>query len=195
MTMRGGGEDGGADSNEKDSHQGADVPDSDGQLPPLTSIWDCPYIVKCGGIGDGGGLFSGWKCGFCPFKADGSEAEPFCTQNATKGLWHVAKIKGFDIRPCRGFVPTAKARQYRMLYQSKAAEKDNWQHNRQTIASNNSNLQDQMVESLAASSGPRLRAWQMLVLLVVASFCHLHLAYCSLIFFITSRACRRACRA
>jgi hypothetical protein len=91
-------------------------------LCPLTNIWDCPFIVKCTAVGDDGHLYAGWKCGYCPHKSDGSEAKPFHTQNATKALCHVAKIKGYDIRPCRGFIPPGKVRQYRMLYQSKAAD-------------------------------------------------------------------------
>jgi hypothetical protein len=126
--------------------------DREGLLCPLTNIWDCPFIVKCTAVGDDGHSYSGWKCGFCLCKPDGSEANPFCSQNATKALCHVAKIKGYNIRPCRGFIPPGKARQYRMLYQSKAADKDQRQQNRQTITLNISNLQDRMLHSLAAMS-------------------------------------------
>ncbi len=125
--------------------------DEEELLCPLTNIWDCSFIIKCTAVSDGHS-YAGWKCGFCPRKPDGSEANPFHSQNVTKALCHVAKIKGYDIRACRGFIPPGMVQQYRMLYQSKAADKDQWQQNRQTIASNISNLQDQMLHSLAATS-------------------------------------------
>ena len=86
--------------------------ESGGLLSPLTSIWDCPFITKCTGVGKDGRSYAGWKCGYCPRNHDGSEASIFCPQNATKALYHVARISGYDIRPCHGFIPPGKARQY-----------------------------------------------------------------------------------
>ncbi len=94
-------------------------PEESGLLPPLTSIWNCPFITKCTGVGKDGRSYAGWKCGFCPRNHDGSEASLFSPQNATKALYHVARISGYDIRPCRGFIPPGKARHYRMLYHQK----------------------------------------------------------------------------
>ena len=94
--------------------------ESGGLLSPLTSIWDCPLITKCTGVGKDGCSYAGWKCSYCPRNHDGSEASIFCPQNVTKALYHVARISGYDIRPCRGFIPPGKACQYRMPYQSKA---------------------------------------------------------------------------
>ena len=104
-------------------------PDKSGLLPLSSSIWDRPLITTCTGVTHDGRSYAGCKCGFCPCNSDGS-AFIFCTQNATKALCHVARIKGFDIRPCRGIIPSAKVQQYRMLYQSKAANKDQRQQNR-----------------------------------------------------------------
>ncbi len=117
-----------------------------------------PSSYKCTAVGDDGHLYAGWKCDFCPCKPDWSEVNPFRTQHATKALCHVLKINGYDIRPCRGFIPPGKVWQYQMLYQSKVADKDQWQQNRQTIASNISNLQDWTLQSLAALSRPGGRA-------------------------------------
>ena len=95
-------------------------PEESELLSPLTSIWNCPFITKCTGVGKDGHSYARWKCGFCPCSHDGSEASIFHPQNATKALYHVARISGYDIRPCRGFIPPGKACQYRMPYQSKA---------------------------------------------------------------------------
>jgi hypothetical protein len=67
--------------------------DGEGLLCPLANIWDCPFIVKCTAVGNDGHSYAGCKCGFCLRKPDGSEANPFRSQNATKVLCHVAKIK------------------------------------------------------------------------------------------------------
>ncbi len=39
--------------------------------------------------------------------------------NASKALVHVAKLPGYDIRPCLGCIPAAKSKQYRGLHTSK----------------------------------------------------------------------------
>ena len=108
-------------------------PKESGLLPSLTSIWNCPFINKCTGVGKDGHSYARWKCGFCPRNHDGSEASIFSPQNATKALYHVARISGYDIMPCRGFIPPGKARQFRMLYQLKAADKDQRKQNRDVI--------------------------------------------------------------
>jgi hypothetical protein len=127
-------------------------PEESGLLSPLTSIWNCPLITKCTGVAKDGHSYAGWKCGFCPRNHDGSEASIFCPRNATKVLYHVARISGYDIRPCRGFIPPGNARQYQMLYQLKAAEKDQQKQNRDVISSNINNLQDRALHSLLDTS-------------------------------------------
>jgi hypothetical protein len=69
-------------------------------LPVLFSIWECPMINKFAGFDDNGKSYAGWTCGWCPLESDGSQPKPFCTMNATKALVHVAKVPGYDIRPC-----------------------------------------------------------------------------------------------
>ncbi len=32
-----------------------------GMLPPLTSIWGCPHIIKCTGVDQDGNCYAGWK--------------------------------------------------------------------------------------------------------------------------------------
>jgi len=126
--------------------------ESGGLLSPLISIWDCPFITKCTGVGKDGRSYAGWKCSYCPRNHDGSEASIFRPQKATKALYHVARISGYDIRPCCGFIPPGKAWQYRILYQLKAADKDQRKQNRNVISSNINNLQDRVLHSLSDTS-------------------------------------------
>ena len=127
-------------------------PKESGLLSPLTSIRNFPFITKCTGVAKDGHSYAGWRCGFCPRNHDGSEASIFCPQNATKALYHVARISGYDIRPCRGFIPPGKAQQYRMLYQLKAAEKNKRKQNRDVISLNINILQDWALHSLSDTS-------------------------------------------
>ena len=89
--------------------------EQDGELPVLSSIWECPMINKFAGFDDYGKPFSGWTCGWCPLKDDGSSPKPYQTMNATKALVHDTRVGGYDIWPCRGHIPAAKSRQYRSL--------------------------------------------------------------------------------
>lgn len=77
-----------------------DNEDHGANLPVLFSIWECPMINKFAGFDDNGKSYAGWTCGWCPLESDGSQPKPFCTMNATKALVHVAKVPGYDIRPC-----------------------------------------------------------------------------------------------
>ena len=89
--------------------------DEDAELPVLKSIWECPKVIKCSGFDNNGKPFAGWTCGWCPLDNDGSQPKPFRSMNATKALVHVAQVAGYDIRPCRGHIPTAKSNQYKAL--------------------------------------------------------------------------------
>ncbi len=86
--------------------------DQDEEFPVLSSIWECPMINKFAGFDNNGKPFSGWTCGWCPLENDGSQPKPFRLMNATKALIHVAKVLGYDVRPCKGRIPAAKSRQY-----------------------------------------------------------------------------------
>ena len=118
-------------------------------LPALFSIWDCPMINKITGFDDNGKSFAGWTCGWCPLETDGSKPKPFRSTNATKALVHVSKLTGFDIRPCRGRIPTATSKQYQELYLSKTVSKEERKSKKDVMNSTISNIQDQTVVSLA----------------------------------------------
>ncbi len=69
--------------------------------------------------------------------------------NATKVLVHVAKVAGYDIRPCRGHIPAAKSIQYKELYLSKTLMKEQRKSRKDTMSNSISDLQDRTVLSLA----------------------------------------------
>jgi hypothetical protein len=118
-------------------------------LPVLNSIWECPKIIKCSGFDNNGKPFAGWTCGWCPLDNDGSQPKPFRSMNATKALVHVAKVTGYDIRPCRGHIPAAKSKQYKALYLLKTLTKEQRKSRKDTMSNSISDLQDRTVLSLA----------------------------------------------
>ena len=59
------------------------------ELPPLEHIWDCPYIVK--------NPPTGWKCLWC--------SGVFVPVHATRALYHVNRVKGGGIKPCKASIP------------------------------------------------------------------------------------------
>ena len=63
----------------------------------------------------------------------------------------MVKVSGNDVRPCRGIIPAAKARQYSALYLSKAMQKDLRHNKRETMIAGIEDMQDRTVLSLAAS--------------------------------------------
>jgi len=69
--------------------------------------------------------------------------------NATKVLVHVAKVAGYDIRPCRGHIPAAKSKQYKALYLLKTLTKEERKSRKDTMNNSISDLQDRAVLSLA----------------------------------------------
>ena len=69
--------------------------------------------------------------------------------NATKALVHVAKVSGYDVRPCRGHIPTVKSNQYKALYLSKTLMKEERKSRKDTMSNSISDLQDRTVLSLA----------------------------------------------
>ena len=80
---------------------------------------------------------------------DGSQPKPFRSMNATKALVHVAKLPGYDIRPCQGHIPAAKSKQYKELYLSKTLTKEQRKSRKETMSISISDLQDRTVLSLA----------------------------------------------
>ena len=118
-------------------------------LPVLSSIWECPKINKITGFDDSGKPFSGWTCGWCPLEHDGSQPKPFRSTNATKALVHVAKVSGYDIRPCRGRIPAEKSKQYRDLHLSKALSKEERKGRKDTLGNSIADMQDRTLFALA----------------------------------------------
>jgi hypothetical protein len=131
--------------------------DADEELPVLNSIWECPMINKFAGFDDNRKPFSGWTCGWCPLENDGSQAKPFRSMNATKALVHVAKVSGYDVRPCRGRIPAEKGRQYQDLLLSKTLTKEQRKSKKDTMDHHISNMQDWIVLSLAEGAEKSLR--------------------------------------
>jgi hypothetical protein len=85
----------------KQTGTGAGEEDADAAvLPVLSSNWGCPMIKKVAGFDNNGKSYAGWTCGWCPLQNDGSQPKPFWSMNAMKALLHVAKLPGYDIRPC-----------------------------------------------------------------------------------------------
>ncbi len=118
-------------------------------LPVLSSIWECQMINKISGLDDNGKPFSGWTCGWCPLKYDGSSPKPFRSMNATKALHHVTRVGGEAIRPCRGRIPAAKMKQYHDLHLSKTLTKEHRISRRDTMGNSIADMQDRTVLALA----------------------------------------------
>jgi len=87
--------------------------EEDGPLPVLSNIWECPMLTRTVGIDETGKSFSGWSCGWCMKRSDGTKVPPFQGANARKALLHVLKEPGHDIWPCRGNIPRQKLQQYK----------------------------------------------------------------------------------
>jgi len=69
--------------------------------------------------------------------------------NETKALVHVAKVAGYDIRPCQGHIPAAKSKQYKALYLLKTLTKEERKSRKDMMSNSISDLQDRTVLSLA----------------------------------------------
>ena len=119
--------------------------DGDEKLPPLQSIWECPMINRSS-IDIDGKSISGWTCGWCP--SDDGNPQFFKSVNATKALCHVLKVRGQDIRLCRGEIPDRNVAQYRSLYLSKLSAKEQRTAQRHQLKNTISDLQERTVESL-----------------------------------------------
>jgi hypothetical protein len=106
-------------------------------------------IKKVAGFNDNGKSYAGWTFGWCPLQNNGSQPKPFWSMNATKALVHVAKLPGYDIRPCQGCIPAAKSKQYRDLHTSKSLAKEQRKSKKDTMIQQIYDIQDQTVLSLA----------------------------------------------
>ena len=72
---------------------------ADEELPPLTLIWDCPYVEKQ--------TSTGWKCLWCKDK--------FVPAHATRALYHVIRLTGKGIKPCKASIPANYLARYQAL--------------------------------------------------------------------------------
>ncbi len=117
-------------------------------LPVLSSIWECPMINKFAGFDDNWKSYAGWTCGGCPLENDGSQPKLFWSINATKALVHVAKVPGYDIRPCQGRIPAAKSKQYQDHHASKSLAKEQRKRKKDMMINQISDIQDRTVLSM-----------------------------------------------
>ena len=98
--------------------------DDDALLPPLSEIWDCTRIER---FQTGNNLEKKWRCTWCPEGANSTKSNS--GWNATKALWHAAKISGKDIRPCIGRIEPRYAQRYKDLYERKINSKNDKEGN------------------------------------------------------------------
>jgi hypothetical protein len=80
----------------------------DEELPPLEHIWDCPYIVK--------NPPTGWKCLWC--------SGVFVPVHATRALYHVNRIKGGGIKPCKASIPANYLARYQAMRDDGSSKAD-----------------------------------------------------------------------
>ena len=95
-------------------------------------------------VNNDGKSVSGWTCGWCPSE-DGTP-QFFKSVNATKALCHVLKVKGQDIRLCRGVIPDQNVAQYWNLYVAKLTAKEQRMEKRHHLQSKISDLQEATLE-------------------------------------------------
>jgi hypothetical protein len=60
----------------------------------------------------------------------------------------IAKVSGYDIRPCCGCIPAAKSRQYQDLHLSKTLTKEQRNSRRDTMVNSIADMQDRTVLAL-----------------------------------------------
>ena len=73
-------------------------------LPPIKSIFDCPYVVKMI-LNDGR---PGWDCLWC--------GKRFSPRHSTRALCHVLKIKKGDIAVCTAAISDQYHDRYKVLF-------------------------------------------------------------------------------
>ena len=73
-------------------------------LPPIKSIFDCPYVVKTI-LNDGR---PGWDCLWC--------GKRFSPRHSTRALRHVLKIKKGNIAVCTAAISDQYRDQYKVLF-------------------------------------------------------------------------------
>jgi hypothetical protein len=78
------------------------------ELPPLQHIWDCPYIEK--------NHPTGWKCLWC--------SDVFVPVHATRALYHVIRLKGRGIKPCKASIPANYLARYQAMRDDGSSKAD-----------------------------------------------------------------------
>jgi hypothetical protein len=85
---------------------------------------------------------------------NGIPPKTFPQQNASKALYHVVKVPGYDMWPCRGSIPSGKSRQYRDFYFTKTLTREQKIQEKQTMTSQIDNLQERTVQGLGDGPTP-----------------------------------------
>lgn len=114
-------------------------------LATLTSIWDCPKMIKLLVDGGKGSLVPGWRCGWCKTERKGD--------NATKALNHVAKISKKGVSWCTTNIPQPYLLKYRDLYFSKQNAKSDRSLAGDVLNNSISDMQARVVEAMGESVG------------------------------------------
>ena len=94
--------------------QELDKPD----IPPLRSIWDCPYMWKKQAENPISGQWE-WTygCLHCPLNPRTGKRPVFKGKHATKLAHHAAQVPFAGIGMCKGFVPPHVKNRYRAFLQ------------------------------------------------------------------------------
>ena len=118
-------------------------------LGALTEVWDCKK-VKMVTDSDGKRV---WTCDWCPLLPGQLATKPLAGWNATKALWHVCKISGMGVRPCKGTIPPEFARRYRDLYACKTLNSEQREASREQMSTAIDDMQERVVASLHGRQG------------------------------------------
>jgi hypothetical protein len=69
-------------------------------LPPLRSVFDCPYVRLTA---------KGWDCGWC--------GKTFSGKHSTGALCHVTKVLNKEIGLCQATVPVRYLKRYKAIFE------------------------------------------------------------------------------
>ena len=111
-------------------------------LSKLNTIWEDPYVQK---------IYDDkqkprWKCGWCGQTGGG--------HNATKVLWHIAKIRGKDVTICKAKQDPHYEERYKTmaetLNQKRSAKRKTMDESERLISSRQSQLTDCLIATKMA---------------------------------------------
>jgi hypothetical protein len=90
-------------------------------LRGINTVWEDDHFRR---IMDENGNVR-WKCLWCD--------TTFSGWNATKALYHVVRVRGFDIAPCSSKILDVAATKYKALYDGKAKKRESMRSSKATI--------------------------------------------------------------